>query len=125
MQYNVSSPSEYLEILEDDWRKEKLIQIRHLILKSAPEIEESIDFKMLRFGNATQTLFHLNAQKNYVSLYTGNTQKIDPSGALLQGLNIGKGCLRFSKSKKIEETRIKEFIKKGVSLWRSGKDLGC
>ena len=28
MQYDANSPEQYLEMLEDDWRKEKLLTIR-------------------------------------------------------------------------------------------------
>jgi len=47
----------------------------------------------------------------YVSLYCGNTEKIAPKGSLLTGLNIGKGCIRFSETKDISKVAIKAFIK--------------
>ena len=50
MQYDVKTPEEYLEVLENDWRKEKLLAIRQMILDHAPELEESIRYKMLNFG---------------------------------------------------------------------------
>jgi hypothetical protein len=60
-----------------------------------------------------------------VSLYVGNTEKIDKSGELLKDLNIGKGCIRFTKSIIISETRIDEFIDRAVSLWNNSKDIDC
>jgi len=45
----------------------------------------------------------LNAQKNYISLYVGDRHKIDPEMKLLKGLNLGKGCIRISKSKSIPD----------------------
>ena len=36
MQYEVKTPSEYLEQLENDWRKEKLMQVREMIKKKRP-----------------------------------------------------------------------------------------
>jgi len=125
MQYEVETPSEYLEALEDDWRKEKLLRLREIIFSIAPEITESIEYKMLRYGDSKTSVFHLNAQKNYVSLYVGNTEKIDPSGELLRVLNIGKGCIRLNKSIIISNTRIDEFIEQAVSLWKSNEDIDC
>ena len=125
MQYNVRTSSEYLEALEEDWRKENLLLIRKMILEAKPDLVEGIEYKMLSYGNGKEALFHLNAQKNYVSLYVGDASKIDSSGALLQGINRGKGCLRFSKSVRPDRTRINEFIKKAIDLWMDGKDIGC
>lgn len=125
MQYDVSSPSEYMKSLDVDWRKEKLNELRKIILQQDPAIKESINYKMLCFKLDDSVLFHLNAQRGYVSLYCGNTKKIDPEGVLLAGLPIGKGCIRFSKTKDISKTRIKEFIKQAVYLLKEGKDIGC
>jgi len=125
MQYDVETPSEYLTALEEDWRKEKLLDIRDIIFSKAPEIVESIEYKMLRYGDSKTSVFHLNAQKNYVSLYVGNTEKIDKSGELLKDLNIGKGCIRFTKSVITSETRIDEFIDRAVSLLNNSKDIDC
>ncbi len=125
MQYNVNSPSAYIDALEDDWRKEMLLKIRAMILSGASEIAEGIEYKMLRYGDDRQSLFHLNAQKNYVSLYVGDARKIDESGELLRGLDLGKGCIRFKKTINLEESRVAEFIIKAIDLWRSGSDLSC
>lgn len=125
MQYNAQTPVEYLDILEEDWRKAKLLQIRAIILDKAYDFKERINYKMLCYSDQSGDLFHLNAQKNYVSLYVGDTEKIDPSGHLLKGLNLGKGCIRFKKSVKVADTRIAEFIEKAVVLWKEGIDLGC
>ncbi len=126
MQYNAQTPVEYLDVLAEDWRKEKLLQIRAIILEKAYDFKERINYKMLCYTDDKGDLFHLNAQKNYVSLYVGDASKIDVDGHLLKGLDIGKGCIRFKKSVTIADTRIDEFIAKGVALWKTGKvDLGC
>lgn len=125
MQYDVTSPSEYLESLNSDWRKDILQELRELILKQDSEIQETINYKMLCFKLNDLELFHLNAQKDYVSLYSGDIKKIDPYGIFLDGLKTGKGCIRFTKTKVISKTSIEEFIKRAVSLIREGKDIAC
>ncbi len=125
MQYDVSSPSEYMKTLDVDWRKEKLQKLRDIILQQDSEIQETINYKMLCFKLNGLELFHLNAQRGYVSLYCGNIKKIDPDGDLLAGLRTGKGCIRFTKTKDISKTRIEDFIKQAVSLLKEGKDIVC
>lgn len=119
------TPSEYIERLADDWRREKLQEIRALIKQHAPQLDERIHYKMLGYGDAENFVFHLNTQRQYVSLYVGNASKIDPDGTLLQGLNVGKGCIRFTKTKKVEETRISEFIARAIEMWGTGEDIDC
>lgn len=125
MQFNVTTPAEYLKALENDWRQEKLHELRKMILSKAPDIIESIQYKMLAYGNSLDTVFHLNAQKNYVSLYVGDKNKIDGDGSLLKGLDVGKGCIRFKKSDALTDTRIDEFIQHTLDLWRKGEDTSC
>lgn len=116
MQHADNTPAEFIECLEADWRKEKLQQIRALILAQDPDITESISYNMLAFQLHSAPLFHLNAQKNYVSLYCDDISKIDPDGQMLAGLNVGEGCIRFTKTKNIAETNIADYIKQSVLL---------
>ncbi|MFK7802135.1 MAG: iron chaperone [Anaerolineae bacterium] len=125
MQYEVKTPAEYMSALEDDWRRVKLEEIRGIIKSKAPDITEGINYKMLSYGEEDNIVFHLNAQKNYVSFYVGDTAKIDPTGELLEGINCGKGCLRFKKTLAISDTRLDEFIGKTLELWRAGEDVSC
>ncbi len=75
MQYDVKTPSEYIKVLNDDWRREKLEEVRALIKSKAPSLSEGINYKMLSYGDKNGNVFHLNAQKHYVSLYVGNVEK--------------------------------------------------
>lgn len=125
LQYDAKNSEEYLEMLEDDWRKEKLLAIRQMILTYAPELEEVIRYKMLNYGKDDHYIFALNAQKHYVSLYVGTIEKISNAETLLAGYNYGKGCIRIKKSIKIEETGLEQFIHKTVDMWRAGEDTAC
>ena len=125
MQYDVTAPEMYLDALDGDWRKETLELLRAIILQKNSKIQESISYKMLAYGDETNTIFRLNAQKNYVSLYVSDITMIDPSGELYQNLNIGKGCIRFSKSTKIADTYINDFIEKTIKMWLAGESVNC
>lgn len=125
MQYNAKTPAEYLEMLDDDWRREKVEILRSLIRSRVPNVIEGINYKMLSYSDERGIIFHLNAQKHYVSLYVGDVKKIDPDGSLLKGIETGKSCIRFKKSIAVSDTRIDEFIVRVVDLWRRGVDIGC
>jgi uncharacterized protein YdhG (YjbR/CyaY superfamily) len=124
MLYDAKTPQAYIDSLEVDWRKGKLQELRDIILEQDKCIIEIINYRMLCFKLNNSVLFHLNVQKGYVSLYCENTKVIDPEGEFLVGLNIGKGCIRFTKTKKISDTGIKYFIRKAVELLKEGKDIG-
>jgi uncharacterized protein YdhG (YjbR/CyaY superfamily) len=125
MQYDARTPEEYLNGLEDDWRKPKLLALREMILSKDSSIEEGINYKMLCYRDDQGVIFHLNAQKNFVSLYIGNASKVDIDGSLLKGIDRGKGCLRFKKSTELSETQIDVFIAKTITMWKEGKDIYC
>lgn len=125
MLYDVNSPEEYFQQLPDDWRREKVVALSKMIKGKGPGLTERIQYKMLAYGDDDNIAFCLNAQKNNVSLYVGNASKVDPSGSLLEGLNVGKGCIRFSKSVEIADTRIDEFIERAVGMWERGEDFDC
>jgi uncharacterized protein YdhG (YjbR/CyaY superfamily) len=112
-------------MLEDDWRKMKLLAIRQMIVGYAPELDEVIRYKMLNFGKDNNYIFALNAQKHYVSLYVGTIDKIENAESLLEGYNYGKGCIRVKKSIKIEDTELEQFIYKTIDMWRAGADIDC
>lgn len=125
MLYDAKTPTEYLEQLEPDWRKGKLLALRQIISERAPHLTEDINYKMLGYRQGEDFVMHLNAQKGYVSLYVGNVQKVDPDGSLLKGIKLGKGCLRFKKSVALADTGIEEFLDRFVSLLNRGVDTGC
>jgi len=125
MQYDVRTPGEYLEKLENDWRKEKLNQVREMIKKHGPDLNEDIEYKMLSYGYHGKTVFNLNAQRAYVSLYVGTIDKVDDAKDLLKDFDTGKGCIRIKKKVEIQETGLEEFIKRTIELWKKGGNTDC
>lgn len=125
MLYNASTPEEYLNALENDWRKEKLIEIRDLILSQDPDMVEGIDYKMLGYSWKDQAIFNLNAQVAYVSLYVGTIRKVKDGEMLLKPFNLGKGCIRVKKSIQLKDTQLEEFIKRAIEFVKQGGDIGC
>ena len=125
MQYEANTPAAYMTELAADWRREKIDYFRTVIKEKGPHLVEGIEYKMLSYGDERGTLFHLNAQKNYVSLYVGDARKVDPEGTLLEGIDVGKGCLRFRKSVDPAQTAVADFIAQAVKMWTHGRDINC
>ena len=125
MQYNVNTPEQYLSELEADWRRDTLTAIREMIQTHGPALSEGIEYKMLAYQLNGKTVFHLNAQQNYVSLYVGNTQKVENSDTMLKGFDLGKGCIRIKKSINLSETGIEEFIKATIDIHMAGQNTDC
>ena len=97
MQYDAETPGAYLEMLDDDWRREKLLAIREGIL-AVPGVVEGVGYGMLAYHRGEDVFAHLNAQKAYVGVYLGDLERIDPGGVIRAGANCGKSCLRVRKS---------------------------
>ena len=125
MLYDAKTPAEYFKLLEEDWRKERLMEVRQMLYDADPELVEGIEYKMLGYGDGEKNLFNLNAQKNYVGLYVGTIDKVPNGRELLKDLDLGKGCIRIKKSVKIEETGLREFIEGAIKHWRAGGDTDC
>jgi uncharacterized protein YdhG (YjbR/CyaY superfamily) len=125
MQYSVTTPDEYLKAIDDDWRKEKLLQIREMILNNGTNLQEGIEYKMLCYGYPNKKFFHLNAQSAYVSLYIGDISKVKNYETLLKPFSIGKGCIRIKKSLNLSETELNEFIKKVIEKNKNGENTDC
>jgi len=125
MHYKANTPDEYLSDLENDWRKEKLVEVREMVKSNGPELVEGIEYKMLGYGDGEKNIFHLNAQRAYVSLYVGTIDKVENARELLKDFELGKGCIRIKKSQELEKTSLNAFISEVIRHWREGKDTDC
>ena len=47
MLYDVKSPEEYLNQLPDDWRHEKVIALREIIIDKGPKLTEKINYSTI------------------------------------------------------------------------------
>lgn len=96
MQYDAETPEDYLEMLDDDWRRVRLLAIREMLLE-VPGIAEGIGYGMLQYRVGGEVFAHLNAQKAYVGVYLGELERIDPGAEIRGAMNCGKSCVRVRK----------------------------
>lgn len=125
MQYTANTPEAYLDQLDQDWRKDILLQVREIILQQEPQLKETMKYKMLAYQLKDKTVFHLNAQRAYVSLYVGNISKIEGADELLKDFDKGKGCIRIKKSVAIQDSGLEEFVRKTLEHWARGGETLC
>jgi len=96
MQYDAATPVKYLAMIDDDWRRERLLTIREMLLE-IPGIAEGMAYGMLQYNVDGEVFAHLNAQKAYVGVYLGELDRFDPGAEIRAGMNFGKSCLRVRK----------------------------
>jgi len=125
MQYDVETPQAYLDALEDDWRKALVQRLRGIIRAVAPDWDEGIGHKMLRYTGRNGPALHLNAQKGYVGLYVGDVAVLDSSGDLLAGIDCGKCCIRLRKVKTLDEAALRMLIARVHARPEAGERTDC
>ncbi|MEO0918322.1 MAG: DUF1801 domain-containing protein [Pseudomonadota bacterium] len=101
MIHEAKTPEAYLDVLDDDWRKERVMALRAYFL-SLDGVSEGMQYKMLAYKRGDDPVAIMNAQKGYVSVYMDDLSILDPDGSLLAGYNCGKSCIRLRKTDGID-----------------------
>lgn len=117
MIHDAANPAEYLDALEADWRKERLLVIRDIFL-AVPGVAEGMKYKMLGYDVGDKGLGVLNAQKGYVSVYMDPLTALDPDGTLLAGMDYGRSCLRVKK--RTDMDKVAALVRNRISLVLDG-----
>ncbi len=108
-----ATPAEYLAGL-DGWQLDKVERLRRLVLESAPQVNETVRSGILYYDDEGD-LFALAAQKHYVSLYVLAPGAMAANAGALQGLDCGKGCIRFRARTEIPEAAIATLLKQAAA----------
>lgn len=125
MIHDSSNPQAYFDSLEDDWRKTLVAFVTDKMASKVPEAQTFMQYKMLAFGQegetdeASDSVFCMNAQSQYVSLYVGSVDRIDPDGAITEPFDCGKSCVRIKKSKRDKLDNIERLLDAAITDWKS------
>jgi uncharacterized protein YdhG (YjbR/CyaY superfamily) len=106
--------TDYLQKLPAE-RRETLETIREIILKTLPQAEESIQYRMPTYAADGQLIAALASQKNYLSLYL-NVEALDSHRSQFDHLNCGKSCVRFKKLSDLPLETIKTILIETLAL---------
>lgn len=108
----------YLDDLAEE-RREALDRLRSLVFEVAPDAEESIKYGM-PYYTAGGALCAFASQKRYISLYIFDTEIVRRYREALQGLDVGKSCIRF---RKIEQLPLEVIASMLAEAYRSNRTV--
>jgi len=92
-------------------RQEALAKLRELCVELLDGYQESMEYGMpsyKREGGEVEVAFA--SQKNYISFYILKKDALDQHRHLLEGLNVGKGCIRYTKPEKIDFDVVRQLL---------------
>lgn len=110
MQSKSKTVDDYLKDVPED-RRESLSRIRQLCLNILVGYEESMEYGMPSYkvpGGEVEIAFA--SQKNYISFYVLKVEVLNNYREALSGLNIGKGCVRYTNPNKIDFKIVEQLL---------------
>ena len=124
MRYDVETVAEYLGELTEQ-RREALETLRGLVFQVAPDATESMRYGMPAYDVGERELCLIASQEQYVSLYL-DPRILDKHRDELEGLSLGKSCVRFRKLEKLPletvERMLHEVARTGKETDGAGQD---
>jgi uncharacterized protein YdhG (YjbR/CyaY superfamily) len=109
MRYEAETVADYLGALTPE-RREALEELRALVFQVAPDAVETMRYGMPAYDVAGKVLCQFASQKRYVSLYL-DPRIVDKHRGELEGLSLGKGCVRFRKLDKLPLETIERMLR--------------
>jgi uncharacterized protein YdhG (YjbR/CyaY superfamily) len=110
MQSDVKKVDQYLDEVPKE-RKEALARLRQLCQNTLTGYEESMEYGMPSYkvpGKEVEVAFA--SQKNYMSLYILKEAVLNEFRPALAGLNLGKGCVRYTRPEKMDFSVIEQLL---------------
>jgi uncharacterized protein YdhG (YjbR/CyaY superfamily) len=109
MQSKAKDVTTYLREAPAD-RQAALTMLRELCLEVLTGYEEGMDYGMPGYKKNGVSEVGFASQKNYISLYILKEDVVQANRALLKGLSVGKGCIRYSNPKKMDMDVIRKLL---------------
>ncbi|WP_100658569.1 hypothetical protein [Alteromonas flava] len=124
MQHDIANAQAFMTSLTVEWQNALINDVINYVTELDSSIECFIQYKMLAVGYANssaenQSMCCINAQKNYVSLYVGNVNRVDPTGELSEHFDCGQACVRIRKRRAHERTKVYALLDAVYRDWRS------
>jgi uncharacterized protein YdhG (YjbR/CyaY superfamily) len=109
MQSQANDVQQYLKEVPAE-RLEALQQLRELCQATLDGYDESMEYGMPSYSKNGVVEVAFASQKNYISLYILKEPVLEKHRPSLQGLNLGKGCIRYSKPEKMDFDLVKRLL---------------
>ena len=88
-----------------------LSELRQLCLDILHEYEERMDYGMPCYKKNGTVEVAFASQKHYIALYIAKQGVVDAHRGELNGLSVGKGCIRYPKPDRVDFTVIAKLLK--------------
>lgn len=114
MTSNADSVDEYIDEVPSN-RQDTLLKIRKLCLKHLPDHTEDMAYKMPSYKREGQVQVAFASQKQHMCVYFLIHSVMLNKPERLNGINHGKGCLRFSSPNKVNYELLITLLKETYS----------
>jgi uncharacterized protein YdhG (YjbR/CyaY superfamily) len=88
-----------------------LTELRQLCVDTLIEYEEGMDYGMPCYKKHGKVEVAFASQKRYIALYIAKQTVVDAYRGELGGLSVGKGCIRYPRSEKVDFTVITKLLR--------------
>ena len=109
MRSQASSVAAYIEEAPAE-RREALELLRRLCLEELPGFIEAMRYGMPSYERAGEVEIGFASQKAYISFYVLRRAALEANVSRLEGLSVGKGCIRFRRSEQIDEETVRALL---------------
>ena len=110
MQSEAATVADYVEEAPEE-RRAVLNRLRSLCQEILIGYEESMRYKLPCYSKDDAAEVGFASQKNYIALYILKEDVVNANRELLAGLNVGKGCIRYSKPQKMDFDVIEKLLR--------------
>lgn len=109
MQSKAKTVTAYLEELPQN-RKEAIKKLRKVCLEALTDYQETMEYGMPCYKKNDKVEVAFASQKNYISLYFAKHNIIKKNKKLLQNLDVGKSCIKFTKPEHLDFDLISKLL---------------
>jgi uncharacterized protein YdhG (YjbR/CyaY superfamily) len=109
LQSEASSVTAYIDEAPAE-RREALELLRRLCLEELPGFVEAMRYGMPSYERAGEVEIGFASQRAYISFYVLRQAALQANAARLEGLSVGKGCIRFRRPEQIDEGTVRALL---------------
>ena len=91
-------------------RRDALVLLRQLCQEGLPGFTETMRYGMPSYERAGEVEIAFASHKAYLSLYVLRQAALRANASRLEGLSVGKGCIRFRKPGQIDGETVRSLL---------------
>lgn len=114
MRSKAATVDEYLAGVPEE-RRSALEDLRALCVDELTGFDEGMEYGMPSYSRNGSVEVAFASQKNYISLYVLRESVVRANAQLLDGLSVGKGCIRYRRPDQIDPGAVRALMAATVS----------